>query len=199
MLDAAKRVLDFDQKCQDDWYENAEINSARIIQLNADANFSNQQMVASTETQLDLINPYRLWQVMSYQNVGGYDNHAYQCFDCIGYLHYANRYNIVVSSMATDSVANLTVLQDSRIVNDAESKSDCDDLVNDIWDNLCVYGVHVVVRYVDYWLDNDLEDRSTMQVGSKKTITVWAEEGFCEKNEMPKHFNSSLNAVEFLQ
>lgn len=85
--------------------------------------------------------------------------------------------------MATDSVANVQVLTDPRIVSDSNSKSDAVDLVNDIFNNLCVTGVHVVVRYVDEWISDDFEDRNTFQVGEKKTITVWAEEGFCDKNE----------------
>ena len=85
--------------------------------------------------------------------------------------------------MATDSVANKVVLGDQRILNDANSKADAIDLVNDIFVNLCVKGVHVVVRYVDEWMDNDFEDRSQFTVGSKKTITVWAEEGFCDKED----------------
>lgn len=69
-------------------------------------------MVDSTMSQLDAINPYRLWQVQSYNNVSGPENHAYICFDCIAYLHYANNYNILISSVATDSVPNLTVVHD---------------------------------------------------------------------------------------
>jgi hypothetical protein len=129
--------------------------------------------------------------------VGGYDNHAYTCFDCIGYLHYANNYNILISSMTTDSVANISVLTDSRIRNDADSKSDAVDLVNDIFNNLCVTGVHVVIRYVDEWIDNDFDERTTFQVGSKKSITVWAEEGFCDKSNQGQ-FRSSIDQ-SFLQ
>ncbi len=69
-------------------------------------------MVVSTTDQLDGINPYRLWQVQSYSNVSGFDHHAYICYDCIGYMHYANSYNILISSMATDSIANVAVLSD---------------------------------------------------------------------------------------
>ena len=44
-------------------------------------------------------------------------------------------------------------------------------------------GVHVVVRYVDEWIDSSFDERNTFAVGTKKTITAWAVEGFCEKNE----------------
>lgn len=63
--------------------------------------------------------------------------------------------------MNKDSVANTVVLNDKTIVSDSNSKSDAVDLLNNIWDNLCVTGVHVVVRYVDLWLDNDLDERAT--------------------------------------
>lgn len=82
-------------------------------------------------------------------------------------------------SMPKDSVANLPVLQDSRIVNDSNSKSDAIDLLNDIWGNLCVTGAHVAIRYVDLWISDDFDERTTFQVGDQKTITVWAEEGVC--------------------
>ena len=44
---------------------------------------------------------------------------------------------------------------------------------------MCVKGVHVVVRYVDEWMDGDFVDTlgndiTKFQVGEKKTITVWA-------------------------
>jgi len=45
---AGQRILDFDQKAQDDWYANANINSGRILQLNANAHLSNKDMVVST-------------------------------------------------------------------------------------------------------------------------------------------------------
>ena len=147
-------------------------------------------MVESVYTQLSLINPYRLWQAQSYSNVSGYDNHAYICFDCIGFLHYANTYNILISSMSTDSVSNTVVVNDSRISNDSDSKSDCDDLVNDIFNNLCVVGVHCVIRYTDEWIDSDLDERANFHVGSQKTITVWAEQGFCDKNSDSKLISS---------
>ena len=111
------------------------------------------------------------------------------CFDCFVYLHYANTYNILISSLATDAVANLAVLQDSRIVDDSNSGHDAIDLLNDIWNNLCVKGVHVVVNFtntifsskedIDEWVDHDFvdplgNDITKFQVGEKKTITVWA-------------------------
>lgn len=61
LLQAGKRIIDFDEKCQTDWLTNAEINSSRILQLNADYGLSNEDMSANTKTQMDAINPYRLW------------------------------------------------------------------------------------------------------------------------------------------
>jgi hypothetical protein len=106
-------------------------------------------------------------------------------------MHYANAYNILIAALSTDSVADVSVTTDGRILNDANSGKDCDVLVNDIFNNLCVKGVHVVVRYVDLWNDNDFEDRGTMTVGEKKTITVWAEQGFCDKNGI-QNFRSNM-------
>ena len=139
---------------------------------------------------------------MVYANVSGFNNHAFSCYDCISYLHYANTYNIVLASLSVDSVANVSVTTDGRLASDAESGKDCDKLVDDIWNNLCVKGVHVVVRYVDLWNDNDFDTRYSMTVGSEKTVTVWAEQGFCDKNSVNLNFRSSLLTgaeLKFLQ
>ena len=119
------------------------------------------------------------------------------CYDCFNYLHYANAYNVLISSVSTDAIANQVVLSDSRIVNDSNSKHDAGDLAEDIWNNLCVKGVHVAVRYIDEWIDTDFEDQegndiTKFQVGEKKTITVWAEEGFCEKSFAVSHLSEEM-------
>jgi len=121
--------------------------------------------------------------------VSGNENHAMKCSDCFIYLSYADNYNILISSLATDAVANSTVLQDSRIVDDSNSGHDAIKLMDDIWNNLCVKGVHVVVNFtntifsskedIDEWVDHDFvdplgNDITKFQVGEKKTITVWA-------------------------
>jgi hypothetical protein len=54
-----------------------------------------------------MVNPYRLWQAMVYANVSGPKKHAFNCYDCISYLNYANTYNIVIASLSVDSVANV--------------------------------------------------------------------------------------------
>lgn len=136
---------------------------------------------------------------MVYANVSGFNNHAFNCYDCISYLHYANTYNIVLSSLATDSIANVAVTTDSRLATDADYSRDCDKILDDLWGNLCVKGAHCVVRYVDLWNDNDFETRYSMTVGSEKTITVWAEQGFCDKNSLSataKNFRSYLDMIE---
>ncbi len=132
-----------------------------MIQVNASAGFSNEDMTNDLYAQLLLVNPYRLWQVQVYNNVTGGSNDNYHiCFDCISYRHYADRYFILIASLATDSVANTAVLADSRIVNDADNKSDCQTLAYDIFNNLCVKGVYCVIRYVDTWMDNNFDERS---------------------------------------
>ena len=110
---ATNRAIAFDTQCLDDWDTNAEVNLDRILVVNF--GLSNENMASSTEEALNLINPYKLWQVASYSNCGGYDNHGVICFDCFVYLHYQNAYNIVVSALDTDSVANTVVLSDPLI------------------------------------------------------------------------------------
>ena len=139
---------------------------------------------------------------MVYANVGGFENHAFTCFDCFSFLHYANSYNIVIASLATDSNPWIEQTTNSALVTYSNQSRDCDKIVDEIWSTLCVKGVHVVVRYVDLWNDNDFDDRYSMTVGSEKTITVWAEQGFCDKNAFSKDFFTTVLSgaeLKFLQ
>lgn len=122
--------------------------------------------------------------------------HAYSCFDCFGFLHYANAYNIVISSMPTDSIANLPVLQNQKIVYDSNSGADCDVLVNDIWYALCTYGVHCVQRYHGLWIYYYTEDRVTIINGTKKTMIVWAMYDWCSNTDGAQPMSSIYDAPE---
>jgi hypothetical protein len=97
------------------------------------------------------------------------------------YQGYADSYNILISSLPKDSVANLLVVQDSRIVDASNSKHDCDRLINDLFDELCLYGAHCVVREVDLNLETDYDTRFAFDVGNHKTITAWAVNDWCYK------------------
>ena len=57
---------------------------------------------------------------------------------------------------------------------------------------MCVKGAHIVVRYVDLWNENDFDVRYSMTVGSEKTVTVWAEQGSCEKNSASQTFHTNI-------
>jgi len=67
-------------------------------------------MSHNTIVELNMINPYRLWAVTSYDNCGGDDHHYVICYFCIIKFHYNNEYNIVISALEKDSVANEVVL-----------------------------------------------------------------------------------------
>jgi len=67
-------------------------------------------MAHNTNVELNMINPYRLWSVVSYDNCGGDDHHYVICYFCIIKFHYNNEYNIVISALEKDSVANEVVL-----------------------------------------------------------------------------------------
>ena len=116
-------------------------------------------MSMQTYSQLVMINPYRLWQVTTYDNIGGFDNHAWTCYYCYAFLHYANKYNIFVSSLATDSVANTGVLDAPLIADLSNSGVDAIDVTNSIWNNLCVTGVGTVERYVNLWTSDNYDTR----------------------------------------
>ena len=45
-----------------------------------------------------------------YDNIGGFDQHTYICNDCFDFLHYAERYNIVIEAVDLNSVANNDLL-----------------------------------------------------------------------------------------
>ena len=122
-------------------------------------------MASDVSVILDAINPYRLWQTSVYNNISGFDNHAYDCYDCIGYLHYANRYDIVISALDSASVALTNAVQSPVLFTESNSKKDAVDIVNDLMSLYCYAGVHVIERYVDEWTNGYLDTRMSMTVG----------------------------------
>lgn len=99
-----------------EWYENTEVNSDRILTRGSADNLDNADMATYVIDQLSYITPFRLWDIQVYDNIVGDDLHQVQCNDCFFYMHYNNRYDIVISSLSNDTVANLNVTQDQRIV-----------------------------------------------------------------------------------
>ena len=182
LLAAGDRIIEFDKKCQDEWWNNSLVNQGRMVQVFADAHLSNADMALQLYNTLDQVNPYRLWQASSYDKGVHYGSNQYnRCYHCSLYQNYADSYNILISSLPKDSVANLLVVQDSRIVDASNSKHDCDRLINDLFDELCLYGAHCVVREVDLNLETDYDSRFAFDVGNHKTITAWAVNDWCYK------------------
>jgi len=99
-----------------EWYENTEVNSDRILTRGSADNLDNADMAKYVIAQLSTITPFRLWDIQVYDNIVGDDLHQITCNDCFFYMHYNNRYDIVISSLSNDTVANLNVTQDQRIV-----------------------------------------------------------------------------------
>jgi hypothetical protein len=58
--------IEFDKKCQDEWWNNSLVNQGRMVQVFADAHLSNADMALQLYNTLDQVNPYRLWQASSY-------------------------------------------------------------------------------------------------------------------------------------
>ena len=142
-------------------------------------------MAGSIYSEMMMINPYRLWSVTVYDNIAGYNEHAMSCYFCYLYLHYNNRYNIIVDSLDPESVGNSTVLQDPMIVNLSNNGEDAIDVTNTIWNDLCVTGVITAARYIDLWTYANFDTRQTFQVGSKHTVIVWAVDNFCGHDDPP--------------
>ena len=89
---------------------------------------------------------------------------------------------MVVEAVDFNSVANNDLLnRDYDWKRQAENGDDAIDIANNLWNNNCFRGVHVIRRSVDEWTETNFEDRMRQFVGSAKTIILWAIQGNCEK------------------
>jgi hypothetical protein len=134
-------------------------------------------MASQVTSLMNTINPYKLWQTNVYNNISGYNVHAYECFDCIGYLHYANRYDILIAALDTDSVVYEAAVNSPVLFTESNSGDDAVNIVNYLYSLYCYAGVHVVERYVDEWTDSYFDNRYSFTVGTKKTIVAWGVQG----------------------
>lgn len=180
---AAKRIQKYDDKCQNEWFTNFEINAERVIRTQSDAGADNQTMSREVTETMYQVNPYRYWMSEVYDNISGNDNHHYICYNCAGWLHWNNRYNIVVSSIATNVNGATEIVNSSYIKDQSNSKSHADTVANNIWNKYCMTGVHVIERYVDEWTYSYYGDAYSANVGSHHTIVSWATEGWCNGND----------------
>ena len=142
---------------------------------------------------MDVINPYRLWQTNVYNNISGYNVHAYECFDCIGYLHYANRYDVLIAALDPASVVNATATYSPILITEANSSSNAVDIVNYLYTLYCFAGVHVIQRYQDEWTDSEFDTRMSFTVGTKYTVIAWAvqDEYDCSANRRLSYSNQT--------
>jgi hypothetical protein len=65
---------------------------------------------------------------------------------------------VIVAAVDAKSVANADLLNQS-INGRADDDNSALNIANDMWNNNCYYGVHVIRRYVDEWTYSDLNER----------------------------------------
>lgn len=149
---------------------------------------------------MDQINPYKLWQTNVYANISGFNVHAYECFDCIGYLHYANRYDILIAALDPASVANATAADSPVLFTEANSTAHAVDIVNYLYSLYCFAGVHVIERYQDEWTESEFDTRMSFTVGTKYTIIAWAVQDLydtsCSESTPRLSYSSETNLLQ---
>ena len=111
-----------------------------------------------------MIYPWKLWQTQVYDNCGGYDDHTIVCEECIFFLHFQNRYNVVIDGVDKTSKPNRELIN-RDIRGDANDGSGARQIAERLWNSNCYYGVHVIKRYVDEWTFSDMEDRMKQELG----------------------------------
>lgn len=105
------RIREFDSKCMSEWKANTKVNSDRLLIQGASAGLNNKDMSEFVTQNLGVISPYRFWLTNVYNNIGGDDNHHVTCYDCFINLHFQNKYNVVISSLMNNTVANTTATE----------------------------------------------------------------------------------------
>ena len=154
-------------------------NTQRVLQENNGKN--NHDMGKLIQATMAKIYPWKLWEAHVYHDIGGLDNHAFICYGCFDLLHWDHKYNVVVAGVDKTSKAN-TGLINKDYRGYANDGGHADSIRDRIWNsNNCYYGVHVIKRAVDEWTWSDFGNRMKQEVGSKKTVIVWALNGVCHK------------------
>jgi len=135
---------------------------------------------------MNMINPYRFWTTVVYDNISGSNVEYVICYDCFIMLHYDSKFDIVVSSVGNTTVANTTANNNAWINDFSNWNYDAETTANAIFNNDCVYGVHVIERYVDEWIYTFMGNRVNQVVGDNHTIVTWAINDFCESMQGTK-------------
>lgn len=112
-----------------------------------------------------------------YNDITGFEKHTIICTDCLNYLHYNRRYNIIISAVNSEFIANNDLLNDDIITEASKDKRNAIDIANDLWKNHCFKGVHVMTKGVNQETTSSLEDRFREVSGTAKDVIVWALEG----------------------
>lgn len=136
--------------------------------------------------QLAIVSPYRLWDTQVYFDIEGSNNHEIICYDCFTFFHFQNKYDVAISSLLNDTSANQTVVFDSSIADKSNHGGKAIDIARDIWNSMCVMGVHVIHRDSGENTEWTYGDRGRFQVGTQWTIIVWAVEGHCMSMHDPE-------------
>lgn len=118
------------------------------------------------------------------------------CIDCVLYMHFQSKKNIVIAGTDTDLVGFERMVDNEVISNLANSNDNDAKYDSDfVWTNTCVLGSHYVERYAGLWIDYDQDDITlTMTVGDEYTAIVWSQLDYnnCVTDKAPKTFADAV-------
>lgn len=139
------RICEYDAMCLSNWLKNTQKNVKNWLVVAAEIEDSNFDMAKLLFANLVNEFPFRLWEVTVSDKVKDSTISDVKCIDCFNFTDYNGTYNVDVSSLANDTVANLTITTNTDIfANVSHYAGTADDAVKYIWDTYCVSGVNVI-------------------------------------------------------
>jgi hypothetical protein len=118
-----------------------------------------------------------------YDNIKEKDKKQYaQCFDCFTRMDAKDKYDIVISALGNDTHANHTVVDSEKFkeyASDKHWKHNAKTVAEEIWNTMCVSGVHVVEKKSGFYVSQTYDDRVNLTVGDHWNILTWSVEGSC--------------------
>lgn len=126
---------------------------------------------------MNLVHVQYAWGSDCYDNISGFENHTVIGADYTAWFHFANTYDAIVNVLPCNECGVSADISDPLVTTMANQNwYDAEGTATYLWDNLCINGVHVVERYVDYWVwDYFPEGKSALVVGTHWNIYVWGD------------------------
>ena len=180
LLPASKaNILKYYHMCLDNWYENSQVNEQRLMFKLADAGASNEIVTQTLTSTINVIHSQYKWGSDCYSNISGFDNHTVIAENntMTTWFHFANQYDAIVNVLPCGDACPPSVdVFSPYLAEKSNQKGKAEDIATWLWENLCLNGVHVVERYVDFWVEDELpENASSFTVGSHWSIYAWGD------------------------